>query len=352
MVRFFKNLIILLLFYSLICPGSTFPQNYYVNCYEGTGERGELHDIYVKAVDLTVPSITSEIRINDKGYLLSKKPAIVDVNDRSYLISISEFGGFAKNSGPAGSYKVYYSVLTVDDQQLVIVKNDSIGGVMASPIRQYVDETGFRFGLRSDRDTMTVLPDGEYTLDNNLNFQMIRPISYSHEPNVIYNLAGHEYMTKVWNENNINIFYYSGYWLARLANDLSIVLDSLYLINMQNGSGIFAYHPDRDKLYCFHLNYEFHGKFPQYEKDYDYNRIEPEVLIYDPYTFNLLENLPIVDYARGDYPGHENGLAEVVGDFIIYYFFEEDWWPIFAPAMLFIFDTRTNEATWLRVGWR
>jgi len=37
---------------------------------------------------------------------------------------------------------------------------------------------------------------------------------------------------------------------------------------------------------------------------------------------------------------------------IYYYYFWQDGYEGFDPAYLLIFDTRTNEASWLRVGWR
>jgi hypothetical protein len=65
-----------------------------------------------------------------------------------------------------------------------------------------------------------------------------------------------------------------------------------------------------------------------------------------------MDSIPIPDYPEGDFISGSYGPAELVGPYIVYYFGESNDLGQLYPAMLFIFDTRTNEATWLRVGWR
>jgi len=66
-----------------------------------------------------------------------------------------------------------------------------------------------------------------------------------------------------------------------------------------------------------------------------------------------MESLAI-QYPNSDsgYIGSGYGPCERIGPYFIYYFFDGEDYRYFSPAMLFIFDTRTNQATWLRVGWR
>jgi hypothetical protein len=155
--------------------------------------------------------------------------------------------------------------------------------------------------------------------------------------------------------NPLNLYYSlnnSRYWLIRINNGGSLVTDSLMAEDGSPSSAIFAYHPVTNKIYIFHLNFEQHGKFSELDKNYGDRWIQPQVLVYDPDTFQLMERHTITDFIPGNYPLVENGPADVIGDYIVYYFFDDEWMGKFNPAMLFIFDTRTNEATWLRVGWR
>jgi hypothetical protein len=55
---------------------------------------------------------------------------------------------------------------------------------------------------------------------------------------------------------------------------------------------------------------------------------------------------------EGGYIINEIGECDNIGPYMVYYYFAQEDYRYFSPAMLFIFDTRTNEATWLRVGWR
>ena len=107
-----------------------------------------------------------------------------------------------------------------------------------------------------------------------------------------------------------------------------------------------------DKLYIFDLNYEYHIYEPEWEKLYGQDWITPEVYIYDPISLDLIECDTIADFPKNNFPGIEYGLADVVGNYIVVYFFDCELREGFLPAMLFIFDTRTNTARWLNVGWR
>ncbi len=143
-------------------------------------------------------------------------------------------------------------------------------------------------------------------------------------------------------------------WVIRLNNLHTIVIDSLLINNDTLATVIYAYHPITHKLYLFSLNYINHSRIPELERVYGQSWIKPKLRIFDPANFKLLETVPIPDCPPDNCPGRNSGgVAETIGDYIVYYFFHgEDSLLEYYPAMLFIFDTRTNEATWLRVGWR
>jgi len=325
---------------------------YYVNTYE-LNSQDNYYDIYLKSIDLNDRSIQHIIRLGERGYISLKKPVLINIVGQKYLLSFSENGGFGKNS-EMGLYTVYYSILLANDT-LALIRSDSIPNATITILRQYPFEESFRFGLSSVVDHTQILPESEYSLNTNLNFRKLRGFDPSREPGGLRDIDGFEFLDRFTVPNLQNLFYSmrdSEYWILRLDSTANEILDSRILQMRESASIIFAFHPIRNKIYCFYLNFEQHGKFPEYEKNYGDHWITPEVLIYDPTTFELLETQEINDFTPENYPSVESGLADVVGDFIVYYFFDDEWMGKFYPAMLLIFDTRTNETTWLRVGWR
>jgi hypothetical protein len=275
---------------------------------------------------------------------------ITNIHNHRYLLLALESGVYAKNSGP-GAETTFVFIL---DDSLNIIRNLKFPDASISELRQFENEEGFRFGLTTADNAIEIFREGIYEIDRDFRFRRIRDFVPSIGPNDIRTLNEFEYLHRL-NNNPQGIFYsvadYGLNYLLKLSGDRTSIASSV-LTSRNFVSDIFAYHPLRDKVYLFRLNYEQHGKFPEYDKDYGENWIEPHVLIYNPSNFELVDSLPVADFTSGNYPLAEKGQADVVGDFIVYYFFDDEWLGRFNPAMLFIFDTRTNEATWLRVGWR
>jgi hypothetical protein len=328
-------------------------QHYYVNVYDSTEQHG--FGIYVKSIDLNIAVIQGSIFLNKYGVIRGKKPVSIILNNREFFISFSENGGFNKNSQMGlGNYVVNYLIFTDSDNQLNEIVSDSIVGVTLGYVDQFSSEEGFRFGLRSDDNERDVLPEGIYGLQQDLNFILKQRKPASIRPDILRNIDNYHYLRRIFSASSRNLYtsYPYAHNVIRLNNGNTRVIDSLRFPSEEGQIDLYTYHPVADRIYLFHLNYEIHGKFTESERNYDDNTEEPQVLIYDAETFGLVETLPIPNYPDGDYPGPEEGIADIAGDFIVYYFFEDDWIGRFSPAMLFIFDTRTNEASWLRVGWR
>jgi hypothetical protein len=123
----------------------------------------------------------------------------------------------------------------------------------------------------------------------------------------------------------------------------------LRLENYESRNSIFAVLDTI--IYVFSLNYELHFK-GRIEKGYGQDWIDANVRMFNIRNFVLLDSLSLPDYPEGDFISGSYGVGEVKGPFITYYFGQSGDMQLVYPAMLFIFDTRTNEATWLRVGWR
>ena len=346
-----RFLILAILLFVLV--NGSFAQNYYVNTY-GDSNDENLRPILIKAINLTSRQITDSVIVANYGYIWLKNPAQITSNGIQVLVTVVENGSYAKNSY-MGPNSVIYSVVQAG-RDMTIVRRDSINDAIIDCFDQFPGEQTFRLGLARHVDTSytMILPTGNYGLNDN--FDLLRQSIFSPEiyPGRLSNIGEFKYPTRINPQNPRNLYYclknYQ-YWLAHIINN-QIVVDSLQLETDLPASAVFAYHPIRDKIYVFHLNYEQHGKFRENDKNYGQNWIAPEVSIYDPNTFQLLESHQIADFDSSNYPLRERGVADVVGNYIVYYFFQDEWLGKFYPAMLFIFDTRTNQATWLRVGWR
>jgi hypothetical protein len=340
----------LVLFTSFRCPVCA--QNYYINVYDGDPEADM--SVYSKCIDLSAGEIIGSIQLSSTGTILNKRPFVATVGGRQYLIAFWQNGGYDKNSAmPLDHYVVGYAVLSRDDA-LNLVSKDSIVGATAEYVAQFPSENGFRFGLRSDRGDQQLLPEGIYGLNPRLGLVLRDRRDSASRPGIIRDLDDYEFLKPLSDHNGANLYTAYPYLLhiVKVNNEKDEILQVLHLPQSENQFSLFAYHPSADRIYLFHLNYEIHGKFDEYERGYEDNTAACHVIMFDADSFEMIDSLEIANYPQGDYPSPETGAAQVVGHFIVYYFFDSDWIGRFNPAMLFIFDTRTNEATWLRVGWR
>ncbi len=330
-------------------------QSYIVNTYVPHDDSSlEFMKVKTVVIDLDEKVIVDGAILADSGTILNKTPIAVSNNRGTFLLSFWANGMMAKNSGfGAGIPNLHYALFLNQNGSLRFLRKDEIPAANISLLSKIPSENGFRLGIVSDTGDAVILGPGIYGINSNDRFEFRREVPVNEIPGSIGNLGGFALLQKIWRAEAYHLyhsFHTSQYWLVKLNNENSTIVDSLQLRQSGGQATIYAYHPGRDRFYCFHLNYEIHGQYThKYRDDY---YVEPDVSIYDPVSLELSEQYPVTDYPEGEYPGRENGLAEVVGDFIVYYFFEDDWMGRFNPAMLFIFDTRTNEASWLRVGWR
>ncbi len=328
-------------------------EDYFILAY-GQNSGASTRAVFLKRINLDSATVIDSLIVSQGGYIMSKNPVRIYLNNQTILIPFVQDGGINKNSS-GESYTIYYAMIRIDSL-LNLLKIDSISNARLIGLKQDTGENKFRFSILADTNENELFQLGNYTINNQLNFIRTNGSSPEPWPQGIRNNANYKFLQRFNSPNPHNLCYAigpdGGYWVVGLNNNRSVINDSLMLQTGLPVSTIFAYHPRRDKLYCIYLNYENHGKMEELEKNYHQNWSTPEVLIFDPNTFNLVERHSISDFTDGNYPGLEQNMADVVGDYIVYYFFQDEWMGRFYPAMLFIFDTRTNEARWLRVGWR
>jgi hypothetical protein len=165
-------------------------------------------------------------------------------------------------------------------------------------------------------------------------------------------ISGFQYFHKI-DERNDSIYWDIGHnanYLLRIDVNKKVLLDSLRIPDKRSHSCLFALSEDYSRIYTFHF-------FAQYEHTYYENGPPPflpsYIKVYRADTLVLLDSFPVPapSMAKG-YVAAEWASAKRINDYIVYYFFQDEGIEFFDPAMLYIFDTRNNESTWLNIGWR
>jgi hypothetical protein len=351
----FKIRLVLAIVYLLVLALSIISdaEYYYLISYGACNNDDVGCNVLLRRIDLDSAKVTDSILISIGGIILNEKPIHLLMNGEPYLLGFAGLGMFAKNSGP-GNFQINYKIIRIDST-LTAVKSDSFMGCMISQLAQYPNENTFQFGIEIDSNRAMLLEDGSYAINQNYNFVRVDSIDSDNSSGKIKKIGEFEYLKPVNSPNKHNLYFANGgtgYWLLRLNSKSDTIIDSVRLQTGMLVSTIFAYHPLRDKFYCFYLNYECHSKFPELIKNYKEDWSTPEVLIFNPETLELIKKDNVADFLQDNYPYMAEGLADVVGDYIVYYFFDDERISMLFPAMLFIFDTRNNTAKWLNVGWR
>jgi hypothetical protein len=305
-------------------------------------------NIVIKRIDLEQKAVIQSTQLSFGGEIITKNPIRFSVNNSLRLI-ISTDGVPGKNC--EARYPISYyafiddslNVIYVDSiphvgiYDIIVSRNDSLILLVSEPVNDIAVATHY----------------AKYSLLNNLVLNQESAIPASFNPDNIPIIGTHNNLRSIGN-NRGNLFW-------DLDDNFKI---HLFNINQLNRSirgdliigDIIAYSQllalslDTSSIYAFSLSYDIpHGgglvstrnTRPSYLKKYS-------VL-----NFQRIDSIAIPNLvADSDYTSNEHGLCHQKGPYLYYYFFKSDDYRYFSPAMLFIFDTRTNEARWLRVGWR
>jgi hypothetical protein len=336
-----------------LVPVISIGQSYLLASYEDN-PRNEFEYVYLKLIDLETATIRDSLLLSDDGTIYTPTPIKLTVKDSSYFLTFISKGEFDKNTY-VGNCRIYWWI-TSGANHINLIKCDSLlNASMGSP-DIYEDKPFFYFGIRNEKTRKPLLKDGLYDLDSNFNFHQVSP-SKVEKPSLHLVNQGSYHQIDNLNEPNIwNLYSAIGgdgqFVILRVNTFNDTIVDSLRLSAPFKMSKVSAFHPSTGKLYCFFLNYVYKCRSEDLNKVYGQDWGSPEVVIYDPHTLVELDRIKIADCTEEDYAGMAFGRAEIVGDFIVYYYSDSEGIEQFEPAMLFIFDTRTNEARWLRVGWR
>lgn len=327
----------------VVVTGQARGQHYYYTCsYDSSYNEKGLHNILFKQVELDNKKIFRKIKIGDEGEIVNHIPAELARPDGALFSVAINTDCFCKNTS-AGMNE---TIITIINGAFNAVEYIRIPEHMIFELANVDSHSIFIAGGDNTRPQAKAM-DGIYIIEAAAGLVKISEVDIDYYPNSKVILGPDELARRVGDNIYFDVFD-SHYFLIKLGEG-DIVTDTIRLEYFETRNMVVALMDS--SLYVFSLNYETHLVGEGY-KGYGHDWIAANLRRYDVRNFALMDSIPIPDYPEGDFISGSYGPAELVGPYIVYYFGESNDLGQLYPAMLFIFDTRTNEATWLRVGWR
>jgi hypothetical protein len=324
------------------CPPAR-PSNYY---YLVAYEKDSLHTgVLFEKIDISTHNIIFSTPIELRGEVQFSTPIPLQsrITQLYFIATINGLSG--KNTDVLNQITTYYAMCDSSGNiyhigrfpniQLLEYKKNVSGTIEIN----YIDSSGESVWGNLNVD------NGGVAHINYLRREIIDTINY---PNI--GIFG--YPRKISETNNAIYWHDShlGRYVLKINPTSRLLVDSLNVDHANRLNHLIGLGELDTIVYSFNLSYNIMGGPVSLRKtsiDSSY------VKTYRTSNFTLLDSIPInnPDTNLG-YIGTANGPCEKVGPYFVYYFFGSGDYRYFSPAMLFIFDTRTNEARWLRVGWR
>ena len=342
-----KQLVIICLVICLIllCPMSSWGNNYYyIDSYETNSDNT---GILLAKINLEAKSIEWSTPIPITGGIVFKTPLSIKRGGQNFLV-VSTFNGlWGKNSTNASGISTSYAIFDENGVQLGIDSLPSGVGILDFHYGPTYSDTTLRYTTNRDVEYL-----GFPTLSNDNVLRLSRNREYRFRDSDYPIIGGFRYFRRISGRNNSLYWDEKDNWvhLLTINFDNRTLIDSLNIGYVTDYSYLFALSADDSLIYSFSINWNYLS-----------GPVETQKEIINPSYLKIFSaaNLSIIDSISIPYPSLEIGYAnreigncDCVGPYLVYYFFEQEAAAIFSPAMLFIFDTRTNETTWLRVGWR
>ncbi len=339
--------ILLGLLLTVFSSKNLFAQYYYVNGYSSTNDVMCNNTIY--KIDLENKVILDSINFNIQGEFVDEKPSQINIGNRwRFLISLLTNGLSGKNSIPMENVNTYYFI--VNRENFTITHQNSL------PLRQVTEIkniTGDSLNLAwiDDSDNRGGFFRSKYIF-NRFNNQFIEVERFDEdsepEHEIIIGSYKNPYSFGLHNEMK----YYYDFYGDSYVNIFSTQNDSDIVFEMNAGdfsqeSIILGHSPENNFIYNFKLRFKLLSMYPPPESP---DSIHNTVTIIDGSSFNIINTFELDP--GNIYLAKELGQVDYINGYLVYYFARSDGYGRFDPAYLLIFDTRTNEASWLRVGWR
>ena len=315
--------------------------NYFTCSYKSPYE--DVTQIAIKKIDIDLKKVVDSVFVPLKGELTFAAPLKLQYKDKNYFVIFTAYGLMGKNTHPAYYEMANYAVVNQDlklvnmgtlDSIFIYDKIDTLSPNPMIDYRYSWSESLYNIG-------------GEICLDDNGKIYLIPAIRFYPESEDSVEIGGIKNTFKFTTNNN------QLYW--------ALPDSSVYIINVDRDTdklnAITNVHVTEDYSYLFGLD----GDSLVYSFIINANYVglndtlsRPSfVKIYRSDDFALLDSVTIkMPPLKYGYVLNEYGSCDEIGPYLVYYYFSGEGMGIFSPAMLFIFDTRTYETTWLRVGWR
>jgi hypothetical protein len=347
-IKLFKSLafsffIFLLLLPINACLSQSSPY-YYIVSYESP--QWGTNAIFTK-IDLETKNVLYSTSVSMPGQIMIKKPAPFTMRgDTIFFISAID-GTPAKNSEVGNQIVTNYALL---NNRGDILRIGQLPNLYIYDLLYSLDDSSLiRYKLFSDRAERKMR--GILKIDRNRNLN-IDPRDNGYGVSIPDSIDIFTGIQRIDNNNDQFFWCLNDGAIYILSLDIyrEVLIDSLNIDESLSYSHLFALSSIDSTIYAFSINYNIMGGPESLQK----TSISPSYLNkYRMSDFSLLDSIQIVNTSPDSgYIMSEYGSADKMEPYLVYFFFNGEDYRYFSPAMLFIFDTRTNEATWLRVGWR
>jgi hypothetical protein len=331
---------IIILIFLCIMPQLAGAGEYYYTCSYAQPRWGT--NIIFSKIDLDKKVIVFSKEIPITGAICFFNPPLIEDDDNKYFFLATIYGLPGHNT-PAGNPYGYYALVTEDGN---IVQIDSIPNThfihvidtLKSTIL-YHDSTGAPIisQLTLDQDSKVVFNNIGEDIYRSKDYPIIGGFRYFNRIDPFFNRA-------YWNVAN------NGIYILLIDGSMEILIDSLNVSAPTKRSYLLGISPNYAKIYTFYIDctckgYEYYTEIDSIAPSYAKTFSSKDLSLID--SLNILN--PCTDSICIDIAGAS---CHRVNDYLVYLIVSSVGIENFAPALLFIFDTRTNEATWLRVGWR
>ncbi len=303
-------------------------------------------DIQISKINLETKSIVSELSIKLPGQITSPLPISLTRGGNLLFLITAVDGAPAKNAIADTIMVTNYAVVSEEN---LILRTGQLTRLAIIELKGVFNDTPVVKIIQQEEHLNRRLT-GVISLTDNV--PVVRPNESPTDFSTPADSIANVFSLYTINRRNDHIFWgiSGGVKLFSLNFNRSQISDSLIVDSEYKYAHLFAMREQDSLIYSFNVNFNIMNGPEESQK----TGIDPSfVKILSSDNYSLLDSIPLPDPSSSNgYIMAEYSKADAIGPYFIHYFFTGEDYRYFSPAMLFIFDTRTNEATWLRVGWR
>jgi hypothetical protein len=325
----------------LVSPLQGQESNYYYTCsYKEPFEDGT--DILIKKYDLDSKRVIDSASVAIRGELSFRSSIKLVSPHGDYFVVMADFGLYGKNTKIASQQEVNYAILGDNLELLSLGRLDGafiLGLVDSDTVNPIID---FRQNIH---DSIREIRCELHLDGRNITLQNQRQMSFGQDD--YPEIGGYSGYTRI-NYRNLHLYWAvtdNGVYILNIDQNAHRLRSSRDIQVTDEYSYLFGLYSD-SLIYSFVIN--------SANSDNGDTLTRPSFArVFRGIDLSLLDSIsiPMPPFQIG-YVANEYGACDIIGPYLVYYYFGSESYKYFSPAMLFVFDTRTNETTWLRVGWR